>query len=218
MKTPFTPEQFLEVFKEYNTSVWPMQIVFYLLGLTAILLILKRTNISDKIVCLVLAVFWIWIGVVYHLLFFTTINKAAYIFGPVFILQGILFLLYGLVKPSLSFRFGNDLYGYAGVLFLVYGLIVYPVLGSFLGHQYPYSPTFGLPCPTVIFTFGILMLTDKKIPFPLLIIPLLWSLIGFSAALSFGILEDTGLLITGILGTGLLVLRNRKYRSDSRIG
>src|SRR5512140_3086828 len=33
---PFTREQFLNVFQQYNLALWPMQVVLILLGLTAI--------------------------------------------------------------------------------------------------------------------------------------------------------------------------------------
>jgi hypothetical protein len=214
MKTPFTVEQFLEVFRNYNTTVWPMQVLFYLLGCTAILLIFVRVKNSDKGISLVLSLFWIWIGVVYQLLFFAAINKAAYAFGVLFILQGILFLLFGIIKPGLTYRPGIDFYRFTGALFLFYALLAYPVLGYFSGHPYPYSPTFGLPCPTVIFTFGMLMFTDKKVPAGLLVIPFIGSIIGFSASVSFGILEDIGLLIAGISGTVLIIVRNL---NDSKI-
>jgi hypothetical protein len=210
MKTPFTIEQFMEVFKNYNTSVYPMQIFFYLLGITAIFLVFTRMKLKDETICLILSVFWIWIGLVYHLLFFTTINKAAFIFGPIFIIQGVLFIVYGIVKHSLSFRFKFDIFQFTGILFLIYALIIYPVLGYFFGHRYPYSPTFGLPCPSVIFTFGIFLFADKKIPMLLLIIPFLWSIIGFFASVSFGIFEDTGLLIAGVFGTTLIIIKNMK--------
>ena len=96
---------------------------------------------------------------------------------------------------------------------MLYALLIYPVLGSMLGHVYPQSPTFGLPCPTTIFTFGILLWTDKQVPIPVLIIPFLWSIIGFTAALSLGITEDTGLLIAGVVSTLLIVLRNRAAKA-----
>jgi len=84
------------------------------------------------------------------------------------------------------------------------------VLGYNLGHVYPYSPTFGLPCPTTIFTFGILLFTNEKMPVHLLIIPLLWSVIGFTAAINLIIYEDTGLLIAGLTTFTLLLISNRK--------
>ncbi|WP_373551173.1 DUF6064 family protein [Haliscomenobacter sp.] len=88
-------------------------------------------------------------------------------------------------------------------------LIVYPILGYFLGHVYPSSPTFGLPCPTTVFTFGLLLLNGKKCPLAILIIPFTWSIIGFMAAFQFGIVEDTGLLVAGLSAASLLIYRNR---------
>jgi len=217
MKIPFTIEQFLEVFKNYNLSVWPLQIIFYLLALIAILLSLKKVRQSDKIIPAILAFFWIWMGIVYHIINFTAINTAAYIFGAAFIFQGILFLYIGFIKQKISFQFHSDIYGIAGSIFIFFALILYPVLGYLQGHRYPSSPTFGLPCPTTIFTFGILLWTDKKFPMALPIVPVIWSVIGFSAAFALGIKEDIGLLISGLLFTFLIVFWNKKLRK-TKIG
>ena len=94
---------------------------------------------------------------------------------------------------------------------IAYSMVVYPVLGMLLGHTYPRAPMFGIaPCPTTIFTFGLLLWTVPKIPRYLVIIPLLWSVIGFGAALNFGIKEDIGLLISGVLAAALILYRQRK--------
>ena len=82
------------------------------------------------------------------------------------------------------------------------------------GHTYPSNPTFGLPCPTTIFTFGILIWTVKKIQIYVVIIPLLWSLIGFSAALNLGVKEDFGLLIAGVLGFILIIIKNKRFKEE----
>jgi hypothetical protein len=210
MKTPFTVEQFLSVFQQYNNSVWPMQVFFYMLGVCAIVLIFYRNKVSNRLISGMLAFLWLWTGIVYHLGFFSSINKAAYAFGAAFIIQGIIFLVAGVVRSGLSFRVRSDVYGILGFIFLVYALVIYPILGSYLGHRYPSSPTFGLPCPTVIFTFGILLFTEKKVSFLVLLIPLLWSILGFSASFTFGIYEDLGLLAAGLTGTGALLIRNRR--------
>jgi Family of unknown function (DUF6064) len=42
----------------------------------------------------------------------------------------------------------------------------------------------------------------------LLIIPVLWSVIGTSAAFSFGIKEDFGLLVAGTIGTTMIIRHN----------
>ena len=86
----------------------------------------------------------------------------------------------------------------------------------YLGHTYPENPTFGLPCPTTIFTFGILLWAKDKIPMYIIGIPLIWAVIGFTAALNLGIKEDTGLLVAAILSVVLLTLvkmRERKIKT-----
>lgn len=209
MKTPFTLEQFLEVFKKYNEVVFPMQVIFYLLSIAIVYLAFKPNSKSDKIISGLLAFLWFWMGIVYHLIFFTTINKAAFLFGIVFILQGILFFIFGVIKSKISFMFRSDKFGITGIILILFALIIYPVLGYTFGHIYPYSPTFGLPCPTTIFSFGILLLSDKKCPVAILIIPFLWSIIGFTAAFNFGIIEDTGLLVSGLITLIMVLWRNR---------
>ncbi len=209
MKPPFTLEQFLAVFTHYNEAVFPMQILFYLIGISAVYLVLKPNANSDTLISSILAFFWLWMGVVYHLIYFTNINKLAYLFGAFFIVQGILFVVLGVFQSKLSFSFHADKFGIMGMSLIVFALIIYPILGYFLGHIYPSSPTFGLPCPTTIFTFGILLLNEKKCPISILIIPFLWSIIGFMAAFQFGILEDTGLIVASLMTISLLIYRNK---------
>jgi hypothetical protein len=55
-----------------------------------------------------------------------------------------------------------------------------------------------LPCPTTIFTFGVLLFVNKKISVPVLITPFLWSLMGLSAAVNLSIYDDFGSLIAGV--------------------
>jgi hypothetical protein len=213
MKIPFTAEQFLEVFKNYNQAVFPMQIVFYLIGFAAMYLVIRPNAHSNKIISTALGFLWLWMGTVYHIIFFAEINKAAYLFGGVFIIQGILFLIFGVFQNKFSFSFQKDSYGIAGIILMGFALIIYPVLGYFFGHAYPSSPTFGLPCPTTIFTFGLLLMNLKKCPITILIIPFTWSVIGFMAVFQFGILEDTALIVTSLIAVFLLIYRNRKLHN-----
>jgi hypothetical protein len=212
MKAPFTVDQFLEVFRNYNEAVFPMQVVLYLISALVVFIAVKATSKTNRVISGLLAFLWLWMGGVYHLIFFTAINKAAYVFGAAFMLQGILFLSQGVFQDKLSFAFRADLYGITGVVLILFALIVYPILGYVLGHRYPYSPTFGLPCPTTIFTFGVLLLTNRKFPATILIIPLLWSVVGFTAAFGFGMVEDVGLLVSGLLTVSMLLIRNRQEK------
>ena len=210
MKPPFTLEQFLDVFKNYNQSVFPMQFLFDFLGFVIVYLALKPSLKSDKTISLLLASFWLWMGIVYHIILFTEINKAAYLFGGLFIVEGILLLIFGVFKNKLSFNLKKDRYGITGMILVLFALIIYPVTGYFFGHIYPSSPTFGLPCPTTIFTFGLLLMNTKKCPVIILIIPFAWSVIGFMAAFQFEVLEDTGLIVASLVAVSLLIHRNIK--------
>ena len=207
---PFTVDQFLDVMGQYNLAVWPLQIVFNLLAVLIIFFLIRKTKFSDKFISGGLGFFWLWIGLAYHLSFFTTINKAAYLFGAFFVIQGLVFIYFGFFKQILIFELRSDWIGILGIIFITYALIVYPILGLYFGHTFPYNPTFGLPCPTTIFTFGVLLFTIKKIPWYLILIPFLWSLIGTSAAINLTIYEDFGLGIAGVLGFVLVLLTNKK--------
>ena len=216
MKLPFTVEQFLDVFRQYNIAVWPMQIVLILLALVVVYFSVQKKSYSARLIIIILAFFWLWMGIVYHLVYFSTINKAAIVFGASFIIQSFVFLYFGVIKKRLSFRFKADENGIAGMTLVIFALLIYPLIGYWSGHIYPSSPTFGLPCPTTIFTFGILLFSSSKISLWVIIIPVLWSLIGFSAAFSLGVKEDTGLLIAGLLSTGMILYRNRLFIKSVR--
>lgn len=97
-------------------------------------------------------------------------------------------------------------------------LLIYPLVGNVSGNSYPYSPTFGVPCPTTIFTFGLLLWADKGAPRYVILIPLLWSLIGMFAAVYLGIWADAGLPVAGIAGTLLILRRNRQAISPIHAG
>ena len=86
-----------------------------------------------------------------------------------------------------------------------------------LGHGYPRSPSFGVaPCPTTIFSFGLLRLTSAKVPRSVLVIPFLWSLLGFTASFLLGVPEDIGLVVAGVLSVGLLLWRDRTTVQSGR--
>lgn len=207
---PFTVDQFLRVFARYNVTVWPAQLVLFALGILAIWLAFQRRVELAKGISFILALFWLWMGLVYHFWFFSVINPAALIFAAFFVLQGMLFFLVGVVKHQLRFRFKTDFYGIVGSVFLIYALIVYPVVGYWVGLRYPTAPTFGVPCPTTIFTFGMLLAAASKIPIYVLLIPFLWSLVGFWAALSLGMTGDYGLVVAGLITLLLSLVRGRR--------
>lgn len=207
---PFTSAQFLAVFVEYNAAIWPIQVVAYLLGLAAALLVLVRKPVSDRIVGIILSAMWLWTGIGYHLLFFSAVNKAAYGFGAAFILQGAALAYAAGWRNWVCFGVPSGPTAWVGAAFVVYAAIVYPLIGLWTGHAYPAMPMFGVtPCPVTIFTFGMLLLTVQPVPRLLLAIPLVWSLIGGSAAVLLNVAQDWVLLVSGLIAIPLLLWRDR---------
>ncbi|MBD3290756.1 hypothetical protein GF337_18260 [candidate division KSB1 bacterium] len=217
MRIPFTIEQFLSVFEKYNLAVFPMQILLYLLAIAAIILTFWRTRRSDRIINSILAFFWFWMGIVYHLIHFTVINKAAILFGIISIIQGMIFLYAGALNAKLTYGFKKNGYFITGAIFILYALLIYPLLSYVFGHAYPSNPTFGLPCPTTIFTFGLFLWTARSFPKYILLIPFLWAIIGSNAAFSLGVKEDYGLLVAAVLGTILIYIRDRKRNNGEEV-
>ena len=212
MKTPFTTEQFFSVFENYNHSIFPIQIILFFLGVCALIIIGSKMKQKDKFVAGLLGFLWLWIGIFYHIGFFSGINKIAYGFGVLFILQGLFISWEGVLLYNLKFEFKTSLQAYFGYFFILYGLIIYPVVGYLIEQNLSRTISIGLPCPTIILSFGFFLLCDKKFSKYLLIIPSLWAVIGISAALKLGIYQDSMMLIAAIIADVWLL--TRKFQSE----
>jgi hypothetical protein len=210
MQMPFTTEEFLAMFERYNQAIWPLQFVAYALGLAVIGLAIGKVRQADRLISAFLAGFWLWNGIIFQWIFFRQVEETALFFGTLFVLQGILFLVVGVVQQKLIFGVGADPIRLVGSLLMLYALVIYPMIGAWVGHGYPHSPLFGVaPCPTTIFTFGLLLWTEAKVPKYILIIPFIWGLLTISAALTLGIREDFGLPVAALVSTALLFWRDR---------
>ncbi|MDX1601702.1 MAG: DUF6064 family protein [Salinimicrobium sediminis] len=215
METPFTIEQFFEVFGKYNTAVFPAQFIFIGLGFLGLVLIHKQKNNSNHFISGFLAFLWLWIGFIYHIGFFTSINKAAYGFGALFIIQG-LFFVREFFRSNLEFRLQRNSRTYLGYFFVLFGLILYPLTGYLFGSEFHTTISLGLPCPTTILTFGFLMLTNSKFPGYLLIIPTIWAIIGTLAAVNFGVYQDFLMIIAAVIAD-LYLLKRKKMPAVSAV-
>jgi hypothetical protein len=186
-----------------------MQALAYLLGLACVALAVRPTRRSSPFIAWALGLLWIFTGARYHLAFFDRVSPVAQPAGALFIVEGTLLVIAGVVWSRLSFRFVPGPRAVAGLAFAVYALTLYPLLGHLAGHMYPRAPMFGVtPCPTAIFTFGMLLMTDRPVPAWLLPIPFVWSLVGLPVALSLSVPENLALPVVGVAATAALVLRD----------
>lgn len=205
MKLPFTVEQFFDVFRSYNEALWPAQVLLLAVALAAIGLVVFPRRWAGVGVSAILAFLWGWLGLAYHLAFFTAINPLAYVFSAVSLAGAVVFVWHGIVRRTLEFRLSRSARTAAGVCLVLFALIVYPAWSVYTGHSYPAMPTFGLPCPTTIFTIGLLAFLVPPYPRSALLVPVLWSLVGSQAAFLLSVPQDLGLLIAAAAGVYLMV-------------
>lgn len=195
IELPFSAQTFFDVFERYNSDLPYAGVFLATLAVTSAIISFTRCS---KLSLAILAALWLWAGIAYHLVYFAAVNPVAYGFGLFFILQSCLFLLTAL-RPIESEASSTRFAAFAGAVLVTFSIAIYPLLGHLAGHSFPRNPTFGLPCPLTIYTFGILLLLAKRVPNYLMIVPLIWALIGTTASVIFGVWQDLSLLISGVI-------------------
>jgi hypothetical protein len=198
MPLPFTQSEFFDVMAAYNRAVWPAQFALEFSAVAVVWLAFRRVASAGVWVSAILALLWTWTGVAYHWAFFAAINRAAWVFGSICLAGAVAFAWFGVVQRSIKVSFKPGKRGLFGWVLIAFALVVYPALGVLVGHHYPASPTFGLPCPTTIFTVGVLLLTTPDTPRWVFVVPVIWSAIGASAAFLLGVYQDLGLVVSGL--------------------
>jgi len=197
----------------FNTGWWPMHLVMYALAFASIYFAIRKTRWSAKVVTGILVFFWIWVGTVFNLLCFSRLYPMAYIFVVLYYLEGIILTWVGFVGKKLSYSVKADLFGVTGAIMIIYALIGYPLIGYVTGRGPDHLLYTGMmPCPTAIFTLGLLLWAEKPIPKIVFVIPVVYALTGFVPVI-LGIVEDIGLIAGGILTAILLLYRDRKVRA-----
>lgn len=213
---PFTLEQVFGVFRSYNDAVWPAQILLSALALLALWLAARPTRWSSAAIAAILGLFWLWMGLSYHLLFFAAINPLAYLFSAVSVAGGFAFIWHGVIQRQLRFHLSLRGRGWIGLLLILFSLLIYPAWSLLAGHRYPAFPTFGLPCPTTLFTIGMLAFLLPPYPRLPLIVPVLWCLVGAQAAVLLGVPQDAGLWVAA--GFGVFLIRHSRASPHSAPG
>ena len=213
---PFTPDQFFEVFAEYNRSVWFFALTLWLHAVAGAIVLARHRDRGGRVLSCLLAVQWAWVAVVYHGAFFTSINPAAWLFAALFLIQSALFVWFGLVRNELRFDASGSPRGVVAWTLIVYAL-VYPMLAHVDGHPFPRGPTFGVPCPMTLLTMGFLFAAVPPWPRVLAVIPVLWAFVGGSAALVLGVRADLMLWVSGAALTAYVLLQARRSFLNSSV-
>ncbi len=213
MSLPFTVEQFLETFRAYHSAIGVAPLVLTLLAVTLVAVAHKAGSWRHRVISMLLAVLWLWSGIVYLGVFFARINPVARAFAIAFIAQAMLLTVAGW-RGRLHVSPRDSGARVAGWVLIAYALVVYPLLGWIQGHGYPGGPSFGAPCPITIFTFAILLWSPNRFPLVLLGIPVLWAVTATGATLQLAMREDLALPVSALLV--VFVVLRRRWASGKR--
>ena len=198
MQLPFTHEQFIDLFGDYNLALWPALLALWLATGWAVWRLYRKVPSASASVAVILVLHWAWSGAVYHLIYFHRINPAAVLFGTVFLAQAGLLLWRGVLHSQIVFNPGQPQWSPVALGLILYAML-YPVLGLVFGLRVPRWPSFGVPCPTTILTAGLLLLIPRRQARLLGVIPVLWAAVGGSAAFVLRIRADMILALSGLI-------------------
>lgn len=195
MPLPFSHDAFLDVFAAYNVRWWPAAVLLWVATASVVWRWLGGASVSRRALMALLGVHWAWSGAVYHWGFFRAINPAAAVFAAAFVVQAVIFAWLAMDARATVTR-PRGLRGVVASGLVIYGL-AYPALGFALGLTYPRLPLFAVPCPTALLTAGVL-LSSGRVPRLVGVVPILWAMIGASAAFVLGMTADLALIVAGV--------------------
>jgi len=187
--------------------MWPVVIALWL---TTAVLLLRSVRIRHSAqqsgwINVLLAVHWIWSGLVYHAMLFARVNPAARLFAILFFTEGC--FVPGVRIQQEPLTISNGSFGCMDHSGSVACLVCDGIPGSSPTwiSQYPRVPVFAVPCPTTILKAGLLLMSVSRTPIFLIVIPIFWCVIGTSATVLLPIRADWALAVAGfaLLGASM---------------
>jgi hypothetical protein len=161
----------------------------------------------------------LWNALAYHAAFFARINPAAGMFAAAFVLEALLFA-FAARRSDADFFTSDGWRRQTGIALIIYAF-AYPILNLTLGHEYPGTPTFGVPCPTAILTLGLLLTMRARAARWLFVVPILWGFVAGWAAVVLNVWTDYVLVLAAIVAAAGLVgglnPRSREQRVHLRM-
>ncbi len=126
--------EFFNIIALYNLTFWPITLLTILLGLVAIFFVFKKNVYSDRLIVLILAFIWFWVGIIFGFVFYGPWTPLVfgfpfpgfgYFYAVIFTLQGIIFLYFGVYRKALSFKFETNILAILGSILILYAIAFY---------------------------------------------------------------------------------------------
>jgi uncharacterized protein DUF6064 len=204
----FSPRTYYRMFELYHAEIWPIHVVV-LASVVAIAVLLRREEEwPGRVIAGLLAAWWLWVAIAFHLQRYAPINWAARYFAGLFAIQALLLVWYGVVRGRLRFGVSREPTAFMAVGLLLFALVFEPVAGRIAGRAWRQVEIIGLtPDPTAIATLALLALSTARPHRALLVIPVAWCAIGAATLWALGSPEAWVVLLAGLCGLVLAIRR-----------
>lgn len=205
----FSARTYYRMFELYHAQIWPFHVVA-IASVVAILVLLRREDPwARRAIAGLLAVWWLWVGIAFHLNRYATINWAAKYFAALFVIQSVLLVWHGIVRGRLHFMVSRSLADRMAVGLLVVAAVLEPIAGRLTGRTWMQVELLAVtPDPTAVATLALLALATPQSPRLLLVIPVTWCVIGGATLWALGSAEAWVVLLLGLFGL-VLAFRHR---------
>ena len=178
---PYDAGALFALYSRYLQELWLFALPLLIFVLSMPIWMLRGSAAVGRLTAGMLALAWLWVGLVFHGFYFADLNFAAPLYAGLFVLQSLLLWWHTGSRGRLTVAYRKDVTGWIGVLLLFYAVIGYPLLDYLDGYTVGMRLVGVSPGPTALLTVALLLLTSGPTPLYLFVIPALWAFVaGFS--------------------------------------
>jgi hypothetical protein len=206
----YDPDTLFAVIGYYNKAIFPAQAVALLLALAALAYALWPRRGGGRIIAAVLGAGWLFSGVAFLGDHYASINWAGNYYEIAFAVQGALLLGYGALRGALDLRFDGGGLAWAGLGLAAVAIAVHPPVERAFGRGWVEAQYVGVaPDPTCLLTLALLLMSVRRVPWWLLVIPALWAIVSGGWSWLLGTPERMILPVLSLVAIALIAGANR---------
>ena len=203
----FTPGTYFRLFELYHRDWWPVQLACLAVAMVILLCLRLKSNRGNRVIAILLAASWAWVGWVFLHLRFAPIHWVSNWYAVAFFLQALLLFIYGVSRRGIEFESGNTLRARIGVFILLGALLAMPATALITGRGWIQTELFAMtPDATALATLGLLLLTTDRAAAWLVVIPVAWCFITGATLWALEAPEAMILPVCAVLTIALMLL------------
>lgn len=200
---PYSAEAYQGLFTYYYQAISPLHIMALGIGFYLVVLLARHSSRGPIIAKLIIAVLWIWNGVVFHGQYLIDLNWAAEYFGYAFIAQGLMIGTHAYINRTNNYR-PDAIIRAIGCGLVIFGMIFSPTIAAIAETPISQTHLFGItPLPMIMASLGAILVIYAKPPIWLFVIPISWAIWEALTAQSLGLWVDLAfacILIVSVIG------------------